>query len=70
MTGAVYAKPKSMDPEDKNIREILQRCLKGVKNGSLTIVKQDGHVIQVNKNEKYLLTGNSIFMNNEDGIIV
>lgn len=70
MTGTVYAKTKSVDPEDKSMREILQRCLKGVKNGSLTIVKQDGHVIQVNKNEKYLLTGNSIFMNNEDGIIV
>lgn len=55
MAEMMEIKTKSIDLEDKKVRGILIQCLENVKNGSLTIIKQDGHVIQINTSEKYFL---------------
>jgi len=38
------------------LRRIIQEAAKGIEYGSVTIVVQDSHIIQVNRNNKIQLT--------------
>jgi hypothetical protein len=46
--------------EWKEINEHLERMLESVKFGSITLVVQDGKIVQIEKNEKVRLLANKL----------
>jgi hypothetical protein len=46
---------KSDETKQLDLAYLILKALGKIENGSLTIIKQDDNIIQVNSNEKYLL---------------
>lgn len=46
---------KNTVPIPKAVQEKIQDAIKSIKYGTITIVVQDSHVIQIDKNEKIRL---------------
>ena len=53
MTKTALSSQEKVFADEESLEEILARYLVSIKNGSLTVIKQDGHAIQLNINEKY-----------------
>lgn len=61
MTGMIFSRQETASTEEMYLEQLLAQYLKSMQNGSLTVIKQDGHVIQLNISEKYCLRGDRIF---------
>lgn len=46
---------KSKNKNDIHLESIILKLAEGIKNGTLTVIKQDSVVIQINKSEKIIL---------------
>ncbi len=49
------SKNKSNNKKDIQLEAIILKLAEGIQNGSLTIIKQDRVVIQINTYEKFIL---------------
>lgn len=47
--------PQDRDIISKAVLEKLMEAIKSIKHGSVTLIIQDGHVIQIDKSEKLRL---------------
>ena len=46
---------QSLDPWNKELERVVREALKSIRFGTISLVVQDGRVIQVDKNEKIRL---------------
>lgn len=51
----MIVKKKSSNKNDVKLESIILKLAEGIENGSLTIIKQDSIVIQINTCEKIIL---------------
>lgn len=50
-----YFNRKSSNKKDIQLESIILRLAEGIQNGTLTVIKQDSVVIQINTSEKIIL---------------
>jgi hypothetical protein len=50
-----YFDRKSSNKKDIHLESIILKLAEGIQNGTLTVIKQDSVVIQINKSEKIIL---------------
>ncbi len=52
-----YLNRKSNNKKDIQLETIILKLAEGIQNGTLTVIKQDSVVIQINTSEKIILNG-------------